>query len=577
MANSYREGQTVLEQNWVVDENGDLYNSGNFIRGWYEGGSVDGYSELPDKGTPILHVTPEQLLTVGTNTYTKRFVLQNGNYWDITYTIYGHNDGVANVFDRIDWDITGYDKDGNRTSVDTSGTHSTATLKHGQYQAWLMSGADLTFMMSQYWDEAGNPTYEGDPTNYNYQYGAAFVPSHYSEGVRYPIGGTFNEVLPIGCNIDMAYSGFDACPDPNNMDKDSVPSTRFIEMLDGATEEMEKETPGEDTDAGEDGRPGGGGGTGYMHEDNGIPSLPTISAADLCNIYHITGTQLRQFTSYMWDNNFFTSIVKNQASPAENIVMLGIVPWSNFSQTASEIQIGNVNTQINAPRLTTTYYELNCGAITVGEPTNGTFADYEPYTRYWIFLPYIGMVDLPADDVALNGQVTVIYHFDVFSGACVAFVRCFTPKGWFTLGEYNGNLLTNVPVSGTNFLSMYMGVAKSLVGAASAAASGNYVGAGVDLAAGLMTSKPEYMRSGSISSSAGLLGHQRPFLVRAVPEMARTTHFRTMQGYASKLEGTIGSHTGYLRTQYTNLSGVSGATDEELAEIKQLLESGIYV
>lgn len=564
--NTFGQSWDTTENNFFETEDGGLYDSSYIMYNWIREGDSHHYSQMYRKGATLLHID-----VFNEGEHTERITLANGNYLEVTYTIYTHNDEISGeVFDGMDWNFTGYNADGTTAGVGSAGRYITSGLEYGQYLAWTSGGADLTFYNGLAYDE-------DDDTYFGYEYGTAIIPSEYMSGVVYPVGGTFDTALPIGNPIAFAQSRFEGITTTDQLDDETVASTNFIAWINGSTQP--KETPGEDTDAGEEGRPGGGGGTGYLYEDNGIPSLPTLSVANsgFCGIYHVTGPQLASLSQFLWGTSFYTNVLKNFASPAENIIMFGIVPWSSFNASAHNISIGNVDTGISAPRLNTTLYELNCGTISVGEPTDGTFADYEPYTRYWIFLPYIGMVDLPADDVALAGQITVIYHFDVFSGSCVAFVRCKTPKGWFTLGEYNGNLLTNLPISGSNFLSMYMNLAGSVLGAATSAASGNYVGAAVDLASGIISAKPEYMRSGSISNVAGMLGHQKPFLVRAVPEIARTTHFRTMQGYASKLEGLVGSHTGYLRTQYTNLSGVSGATDEELAEIKQLLESGIYV
>ena len=583
---SVADGIKALYENWLVDDNGNYYDAGHYMPVmWLEGESRN-FSELYDRGAVILHVNP---LVSGTETQT--FTLENGNYMEIEYTVYTHYDDVlhSEVFDRITWNINGYNQDGTSAGVGTAGSYSTGTLDFGQYLAWVSSGADLMFMNFDSYDGKGNPPHQLPMESYNLGYGVAFMPTAYLEGVLYPIGGTFNTALPEGCNIACAYSAFDSVVDSRDLPNETVSSTNFIDWITGSTSPKEGEdetTPGEDADAGEDNRPGGGGSIDYGREDAGIPSLPTISVANsgFCGVYHVSSPQLASLAQFMWSSSFFDNILKNYSSPADNIIMFGIVPWSNFNASSHEIYIGNLNTNINAPRLNTTFYELDCGSLKVGRPTGGTFADYEPYTKYWLFLPYIGIVDLPSDDVALNGQVNVVYHFDVFSGTCVAFVRCFTAaEGWFTLQEYSGNLLTTLPISGANYLQMYNQLASATIGTAASVMTEN-VGGVINGVMQASTAKPSYSRSGSVSNVAGLMGNQKPFLIRAVPNLARDSRYRLEQGYVSNLGGAISSHatsgtTNYFRgrVNYTNLSSISNATQEELEEIKSLISEGIYI
>ena len=223
-------------------------------------------------------------------------------------------------------------------------------------------------------------------------------------------------------------------------------------------------TPSEDnpgSGSGSAGAPGSASGGGYnpdaLDTDQvGVPSLPNtdVARSGLCGVYNLSESNLQSLTNWLWSSNFFDSIIKNFSSPMENIIMLGTVPFSNFIGTNSNISIGNVTSEISALKLSRTTYELDCGTIDVSMPYN-SFGSFEPFCKYQLYLPYIGVVDLPSDDVAIRfgangkeyGRVNVIYHFDVFTGACVAYVRTCTNHKWNILSQYSGNLLTTMPIS----------------------------------------------------------------------------------------------------------------------------------
>lgn len=338
---------------------------------------------------------------------------------------------------------------------------------------------------------------------------------------------------------------------------------------------------------------GGGGGSGtsgggnngeinFESDDIGVPDLPTLDIArsGLCGLYHLTPEQLQSLNNWLWSSNFFDSIIKNFSSPLENIITLGIVPFIDFDQRIEPIGIGNVTSEVNGYKLNKSFYKLDCGTIKVPE-IYATYADYEPYLKYWLYLPYIGIVDLPTDDVARGGSLNVTYHFDVFSGACVAFVVCTTNGHTNVLHTYNGNILTTLPISGANFMQMYQQIAGAVVGIASGVASGGAIGAAAGTVGGvidLMSAKPSYGRSGSISNVNGLMSEQKPYLIKAIPKIFESSLYKSQHGYISNLTVVIGAQSGFLSAQVsdTQLSSIP-ATREELNEIKALLAEGIFI
>lgn len=320
----------------------------------------------------------------------------------------------------------------------------------------------------------------------------------------------------------------------------------------------------------------GGGGGSFYRPTYGIqiPSLPTISACDtgMMSIYSVSTAQLQALGAYMWDQSFYNSLVKLFQSPLDNIITLQSVPLPSgaFKGVASNIIIGNVDTGIASNfRLTTSFYEIDCGVINVTEFYKN-FADYTGFLDLHCVLPYIGVVRISPDD-CMGGKIKVVYHVDVFSGSCVAFIQCFTNGVWTVLSEHAGNIIAQFPVTGTNFASVYVGAINSLT----ATVSGNVVGA-FNQASNI---KPSYGRSGGVTSVAGLMGVQKPYLIFSTPKYITASNFGDVKGYTSNLTVNIGSQSGYLQATADNseLSGISNATADELEMIRTMLSDGIYV
>ena len=329
--------------------------------------------------------------------------------------------------------------------------------------------------------------------------------------------------------------------------------------------------PMEDDGVTPTGGSGGGGGT-YSRPDEsiGIPSLPSINLADLgiCTIYHITPTECANFSSYLWSpGGFFDDIIKNMASPMENVISLQVIPSISFNEASAEILIGNTNSGVVGHKLFTTFYEIDCGSINVTEYYNN-FADYD--TQIQIFLPFIGIRDINVND-CMDGYIKVVYHVDVFSGSCVAFIQTQVKNGaWHVIASYNGSISCSVPLSGAN----YMGVFNGVLGAVGGAMSGNLISA----TSSLMNSKPEYQRSGNIGSMNGLLGIRYPYLIFSTPQIFTASTFRQNRGYMSNLSGKLSSFSGFVSCDpdKLDLTGLN-LMDEEMEMLYNILSEGIYI
>lgn len=369
-------------------------------------------------------------------------------------------------------------------------------------------------------------------------------------------------------------------------------ANKFMQWIADATVPKGSE-PSDDGKSGKESEPDGG--NDDFPDDDGpsdniLPTEPPteqVANVGLYGVWHLYQGDVRVLARFLWSDDFFENVIKNMASPLENIISFGIVPWTAFNQLNNQpFQICNVQVTSNganyaADRIVQNFYSLDCGSINVGDVGRvfNTFYDYEPYTKYWLYLPFIGTVDLPCDDVARNGKVKVQYKFDIISGACVAEVVTYTQaSGWNITGRYSGNILTTFPLTGANYMAMYNQLATSSVGFVASVATQNVAGM-IGSAASMSTAKPQYSRGGSISNVSGLLTSTRkPCLIKAQPNAFEATTFKHDHGYKSNFTVQVGNAGGYVMgsASQMQLSSISKATQEELDEIQSLLGQGIY-
>ena len=128
-------------------------------------------------------------------------------------------------------------------------------------------------------------------------------------------------------------------------------------------------------------------------------------------------------------------------------------------------------------------------------------------------------------------------------------------------------------------MSVYTGLLGAASSFAGGAIAGNVAAGAVNAGSQLMNIKPDYMRSGNVSSTAGIMGTQYPYLIFTTPQYIMAENFRDVKGYTSNLKCSISSCSGFLQATADNseLSGITTATADELDMIRSLLSEGIYI
>ena len=330
--------------------------------------------------------------------------------------------------------------------------------------------------------------------------------------------------------------------------------------------------------------PGGGGGN-YDDTSDPIdfPNLPTGGAIECGAViaHRVSKQTLESIMAKLWDTSIFNPSTMWQKSiddPMNAIVSLHCLPVSpTVGEGLDAIWIGNFETGVSSPKVTSQYVAVDCGSINVTEFW-GSALDYSPYTRVEIYLPFIGVKDLSAEDV-MRSEVHVKYHVDVLTGDVIAFIKC----GLSVLYHFTGNCRMQVPLSSRStdvWATAIQGVA-GIAGATAAVATGGSallaVGAGISAAGNVMASKIRTSRSGELNGAASLMDDFVPYLIFHRPVQSLAKDYNKFKGYPSNITAVLNTLSGYTEVEHIHLTGIPNATSEEMEEIVSLLKSGVII
>ena len=355
-----------------------------------------------------------------------------------------------------------------------------------------------------------------------------------------------------------------------------------MEDIGSSAQELDTDNP-----YGEGGSATVGGGDGAYGDPDAtdgadIPDLPTISAADLgfITMYNPTVAQLKSLSAYMWSNVFDLNTFKKLFSDQmQSIIGLAIVPVAPSVAGSKNVKFGTIDSGISMSYLSTNYVQLDCGSVAL-EKYVGCFMDNDPYTKISIYLPFIGIRQLSADDV-IGGSIHVVYNIDVLTGACLAMLTTYKGSGAdqskILTYTYSGNCATQVPISGGSYAQMITGLASMALGVGTGIVSGNPLAVAGGAMAGVMSSHFDVSHSGSLSSNPGAMGPRKPFLIITRKSAYEAQGYNQFYGFPANLTVMLGSCKGYTRVKSVHIDSISKATDTEKTEIETLLRQGVII
>lgn len=307
-----------------------------------------------------------------------------------------------------------------------------------------------------------------------------------------------------------------------------------------------------------------------------FPGLPTGGdsiSTGFIRVYTPSTSQLQDLAGVLWSDAFVETIKKIQNDPMEAIISLHSIPIS-ISGTTVTCRVGNFNTGVGMPAVSTQFHTINLGSIRIPEHWASAL-DYSPYVTVDMFVPFCGVVQLQVDDI-VGRTVSVQMNLDIISGAALISVKCDNS----VLYTYNTNIIFRHTISQSSFGPFYQSVLGMLGSTASGLASGGVGGAlggAIGGAVNVALSKQHAVsRGGSIGGATGVLGNFTPYLIIHRPIQSLASGFAHFKGYPSNITTTLNSVSGYTEVESVHLSGIT-CTDSEKAEIEALLYNGVIL
>lgn len=309
--------------------------------------------------------------------------------------------------------------------------------------------------------------------------------------------------------------------------------------------------------------------------------VPTGNASALWSVYNPSQAQLDSFGSWLWSSDFFSQLKKLFNDPMQAIIGVHKVFATPQVSGQSTIKCGYIDSEVPSNVVGSQYVTVNCGSVSLREYFGNVF-DYAPYTEVKLFLPFIGVVPLDTAYV-MRGSISVTYHVDVITGACLAEVSVRRDSAGGIIYTFGGSCIVQYPVSSGSYMSVISGVLGTVASGVMAGVSigtGNVIGAvyGISGAAqSILNTHTNVQHSGGFTGCTGAMGGKKPYLIISRPQTELNGHEPHMSGLPSNDYITLSSRSGFIRCKHVHVAGIDNATASEKDEIERLLKQGVLI
>ena len=376
--------------------------------------------------------------------------------------------------------------------------------------------------------------------------------------------------------------------------------------------------------------PGGG---GFPTISPPASETPVVSGEPgFVQVYHPTPSELIAFGRWLWVTYADATIDKIWNNPFDGVIGCHELYATPTDGGYTTIRCGFLDSGVSSQLVRVRYSTINCGSMIIPEYW-GNYLDYSPYTKAYIYLPFIGIQELDADDI-IGSAVNVCYHIDAYNGSCIAQITCAKDDYENTLYQFSGNCAVEYPLSGGSQAAikaammtgdayqaaantaanatMWGGIGSGLASAVGGVAGGIATGLTGNVAGGIshgisgiasgigqaiggyassvgqraygqaqhtasmLSGKSIVQHSGNFGASYGAMGIKKPYIFIRRPIQKVVNNYNVLYGYPAHKQVIIGNCEGFLRCREVHVVSPL-ATDGEKAIIEQLLTTGVYV
>ena len=330
-----------------------------------------------------------------------------------------------------------------------------------------------------------------------------------------------------------------------------------------------------------------------------IPPFPDIvpkpdaqyptGRSGLIHVYNPTNVEIMDFGKWLWVTYQDATIDKIWNNPFDGILgAFELYCNPEVNATKEYIRSGFLVADTLSNTVKERYATIDCGSVIVPE-AYGNYLDYSPYSKAHAYLPFIGIVELNADDI-IGHAVNIKYHIDCYNGSCIAQITVAKGNYEATLYQFSGNCGVDIPLSGGSQAAIKAGMISaaatgiaSVIGGIGNLLMGNIGGAMGTVAYGIggavaqaVSHKSSVQHSGSFGASYGAMGIKKPYLIVKRPIEKQILNYNDLYGLPAHKRVRIGDCTGFLRVREVDVVSPL-ATDEEKTRIEELLKAGVYV
>lgn len=251
------------------------------------------------------------------------------------------------------------------------------------------------------------------------------------------------------------------------------------------------------------------------------------------------------------------------------------VPPSDFNGTSTRIFLGEYDTGLTGKLLTPTTNAYATCTVSIPWQAN-EWRRNSPYHNFYLSLPYLGVVSLPASEIMDATSLTVSCFVSPNGGLCY---KVFKTGTFDDIAQYTGNCSTSYMIGASNVSALT--AATSLVTSVGAAAAGIMnpalgVGIGAASIAGIMGNLQPLPSSvsgggGVAFTSAGIVSLWSVFHDTTVSPSSVVQSI----GLPSMQQKTLSSCSGYVQCSEASVSCAADA--EDITAINSFLNGGCFI
>lgn len=307
----------------------------------------------------------------------------------------------------------------------------------------------------------------------------------------------------------------------------------------------------------------------------------------LTRTYAMTPQEVQGIGAFLWGATFMQDVKLLNSSPIENVVGCKLFPFE-LGGTDQNVYIGNVDSGTQSKQVDKTVVKFESNLITIplyysNVADNLKFLDYAPYTKVEIFLPFIGLKELPTD-LCIGKSVKITWLIDLICGTLQTDLYI---DGKCTM-IFNSQVGVDIPLTAQNLAQVQSAYIQNAIGGGVSLASGNPLGA-VSAMVSTATTQYHSQSTGTPSPCTAIQGTFTPYVIITRPDVktvgdvthrdntvSRCLKYKEVMGAPCYMIEPLGNFEGYTEVENPRVS-VDGALKVEVEEINRLLDLGVIM